>query len=94
MSDSKITNIVVKSKTRHEMTTNLASYILKDKELLVETDGENETFVARFKIGDGKTPYSQLPYISNLYKLCPNFLLYNNDYTFGVNIILRNEMSD
>ena len=94
MSDSKITNIVVKSKTRQEMTTNLASYILKDKELLVETDGENETFVARFKIGDGKTPYSQLPYISNLYKLCPNFLLYNNDYTFGVNIILRNEMSD
>lgn len=94
MNDSKITNIVVKSKTRQEMTTNLASYILKDKELLVETDGENETFVARFKIGDGKTPYSQLPYISNLYKLCPNFLLYNNDYTFGVNIILRNEMSD
>lgn len=94
MNDSKITNIVVKSKTRQEMTTNLAGYILKDKELLVETDGENETFVARFKIGDGKTPYSQLPYISNLYKLCPNFLLYNNDYTFGVNIILRNEMSD
>lgn len=94
MNDSKITNIVVKSKTRQEMTTNLASYILKDKELLVETDGENETFVARFKIGDGRTPYSQLPYISNLYKLCPNFLLYNNDYTFGVNIILRNEMSD
>lgn len=94
MNDSKITNIVVKSKTRQEMTTNLASYILKDKELLVETDGENETFVARFKIGDGKTPYSQLPYISNLYKLCPNFLLYNNDYTFGVNIILRNEMGD
>ena len=94
MSNSKITNIVVKSKTRQEMTTNLANYILKDKELLVETDGENETFVARFKIGDGKTPYSQLPYISNLYKLCPNFLLYNNDYTFGVNIILRNEMSD
>ena len=94
MNDSKITNIVVKSKTRQEMTTNLANYILKDKELLVETDGENETFVARFKIGDGKTPYSQLPYISNLYKLCPNFLLYNNDYTFGVNIVLRNEMSD
>ena len=94
MNDSKITNIVVKSKTRQEMTTNLASYILKDKEVLVETDGENETFVARFKIGDGRTPYSQLPYISNLYKLCPNFLLYNNDYTFGVNIILRNEMSD
>jgi len=94
MNNSKITNIVVKYKTREEMTTKLSDYILQDRELLVETEGENETFVARFKIGDGKTPYSQLPYISNLYKLCPNFLLYNNDYTFGVNIILRNEMSD
>lgn len=94
MNENKLTNIIVKSRTREEMTTTSADYILKDKELLVETEGENETFVARFKLGDGKTPYKQLPYISNLYKLCPNFILYSNDYSFGLNIIMKNEMSE
>jgi hypothetical protein len=41
MKDCKITNIVVKSKTRKEMTTTSSNYVLKNKELLVETDGEN-----------------------------------------------------
>ena len=87
--ESKITKILAKTKTRNEMNTTLSNYILKDRELLVETEGEGDTFVARFKIGDGITPYSQLPYVSNLYKLYPNFLLYNSDYSFGVDILLR-----
>lgn len=91
MSEPKLTNVVVKSKSREEMTTILSDYILKDKELLVETEGVNETFIARFKIGDGVTPYKQLPYISNIYKLCPNFILYNDDYTYGLNINLKQQ---
>lgn len=88
MNEPKITNIIVKHKSRDEMLK-LGDIILRDRELLVETEGENETFVARFKIGDGKTPYTSLPYVSNLYKICPNFILYNNDYTFGLNIELK-----
>lgn len=88
MNESKITNIIVKHKSREEMLKS-GDMILRDRELLVETEGENETFVARFKIGDGKTPYTSLPYVSNLYKVCPNFILYNDDYTFGLNIKLK-----
>lgn len=88
MNEPKITNIIVKHKSRDEMLKS-GDIILRDRELLVETEGENETFVARFKIGDGKTPYTSLPYVSNLYKICPNFILYNNDYTFGLNIELK-----
>lgn len=88
MNEPKITNIIVKHRSRDEMLKS-GDIILRDRELLVETEGENETFVARFKIGDGKTPYTSLPYVSNLYKICPNFILYNNDYTFGLNIELK-----
>lgn len=94
MKDCKLTNIVVKSKTRKEMTTTLSNYVLKDKELLVETDGENETTVIRFKLGNGRTPYAQLPYVSNLYNICPNFILYSDDYSFGINIVLNEKKSD
>lgn len=91
MSENKLTTVVVKSKTRKEMTETLSDYVLKDRELLVETEGQDDTFVARFKVGDGKTPYSQLPYISNLYKIYPNFILYNEDYSFGIDIKLKND---
>lgn len=91
MADTKLTNVIVKSKTREEMYSTLSDYVLKDKELLVETEGVNDTFIARFKVGDGVTPYNQLPYVSNIYKLCPNFILYNDDYTYGLNIKLRND---
>ena len=94
MEELTLTNVIVKSKTREEMSTVLSDYVLRDKELLVETEGEDDTFIARFKIGDGMTPYNQLPYISNLYKLCPNFILYNNEYSYGINIILKDETSD
>lgn len=91
MADTKITNVLVKSKTREEMYSTLSNYILKDKELLVETEGVNETFIARFKIGDGVTPYCQLPYVSNIYKLYPNFILYSDDYSYGLNIKLKKD---
>ena len=42
-----------------------------------------------YKVGDGKTPYSQLKYISTLYDLYPNFKLYSSDYTLGLNIALK-----
>lgn len=93
-SETKLINVIAKCKTKEEMNTSLADYVLKNKELLVETEGENETFVARFKIGDGITPYKQLPYVSNLYKLYPNFILYSNDYSYGINIVLKDEVGE
>lgn len=89
MENTKIIDIVAKCKTKQDMETTFSNLILKDKELLVETDGVGDTFVARFKVGDGRTPYNQLAYISNLYKLYPNFMLYDENYTFGVNIKLK-----
>lgn len=90
--ETKITELIVKTKTREEMLKlPMSDIILKDKEFLVETEGENETLIARFKIGDGKTKYSELPYQSSIYKLFPEFLLYNNDYTYGVKIKLKSE---
>ena len=94
MEETKVTKVVAKSKSREEMTTSSSEYVLKDRELLVETEGSGDTFVARFKVGDGITPYSKLPYISNLYKIYPNFILYNEDYSFGININLKNDKDD
>ena len=93
MPDTKITNIIVKHKSRAEMSK-LPDMILRDRELMVETEGEGETFVARFKIGDGHTNYANLPYVSNLYKVFPNFVLYNNDYTFGLSINLKDNSKE
>lgn len=89
MADTNITDVIVKYKSRSEMSKEGLDLILKDRELIVETEGENETFIARFKIGDGKTPYCQLPYISSIYKLFPDFILYNQSYTYGIKINLK-----
>ena len=92
MSETKITNLTVKTKTKEEMSKSpLSDMILRENEFLVETDGEGDTFVARFKIGDGKTKYSNLQYQSSIYKLFPKFALYNDDYTFGVFINLKSK---
>ena len=88
MSELKITDIIVKNGSREDMCKILSDKILKDKELFVETEGEGESLIARFKIGDGVTPYKQLPYISSIYKLFPNFKLYNNAYSYGIDIHL------
>ena len=85
------TKIIAKSKTREEMTTTGADLILKDRELLLETEGVDDKFTVRFKIGDGATPYKELPYISSIYKLFPNFTLYNNNYTFGVDVLFKED---
>ena len=90
--ESKVTELIVKTKTREEMSKQpMSDIILKEREFLVETEGENETLVARFKIGDGRTKYSELPYQSSIYKLFPEFILYNNEYTYGVKIKLKSE---
>lgn len=92
MNDVKMTNLIVKTKTREELSKPpLSDMILKENEFLVETEGEGDTLVARFKIGDGKTKYSALSYQSSIYKLFPKFILYNDDYTFGVVINLKSE---
>ena len=80
------TQLIMKSKTKEELQDIAHTLVLRDRELLVETEGVGETLTARFKIGDGVTPYSDLPYISSIYKLFPNFVLYNNNYNIGVNI--------
>lgn len=92
--ETKLVNVIAKCKTKEEMNTSLADYVLKNRELLVETEGENDTLVVRFKMGDGISPYKQLSYVSNLYKLYPNFILYSNDYSYGVNILLKDEVGD
>lgn len=86
---SNITNITAKSYPKEDMKTKYSDIILKDRELLVETEGEGDELIVRFKVGDGKTPYSQLKYISTLYDLYPNFKLYSSDYTLGLNIALK-----
>lgn len=86
---SNITNITAKSYPKEDMKTKYSDMILKDRELLVETEGEGDELIVRFKVGDGKTPYSQLKYISTLYDLYPNFKLYSSDYTLGLNIALK-----
>lgn len=89
--ESKVTKIIGKSKSREEMLTDSSNLILKERELLIETEGYGDTFTTRFKIGDGVTPYCELPYISSIYKLFPNFILYNSDYSFGVDISFRED---
>lgn len=89
---TKITEIIIKSKPRQLMIESpMSELILKEKEFFVETEGENDTFIARFKVGDGKTKYSDLPYQSSIYKLFPEFYLYNNNYSYGVKIKFKNE---
>lgn len=89
--ENKEVTITAKSYTREDMRNKYADMILRDKELLVETEGEDNELVVRFKIGDGKTTYSQLKYISSLYDLFPNFKLYNNDYSLGINVNFKGE---
>lgn len=87
--ENKELTINVKTFTKEYMRNN--DTVLKQRELLVETEGEGNELVARFKVGDGKTPYSQLKYIATLYDLFPNFKLYSADYSLGFNIQLKGE---
>ena len=89
MIENKEINIIAKCHTRESMKSENSQMILKDRELLVETEGEGVEFTARFKMGDGKTPYNQLRYISSLYDLFPNFRLCTEDYSMSININLK-----
>lgn len=89
--ETKSIDINVKTVSKEDMRTNNMDTILKSRELLVETEGEGNELIARFKIGDGKTPYSQLKYIASLYDLFPNFKLCTKDYSLELNINLKGE---
>lgn len=84
---SDIVSVKVKSFDRESMLNTYKDLVLHDRELLIETEGSDDTFIARFKIGDGLTPYHKLEYVSSIYKLLPNVLFYNKDYTNGINIV-------
>lgn len=88
---SNLIPITLKHMSKQDMNSLYKDMILKDRELLIETEGENETFVCRFKIGDGRTPYNQLNYVSSIYALLPNCTLYNKEYTQGINLIFKSE---
>lgn len=60
--------------------------IFRNRELIVEKDGDGENAVYRFKIGDGVKPYSVLQYISSLYALYPNFHMYDKKYEKGFTV--------
>lgn len=87
--DSKKVTIIAKSYSREAMRNEKANLILYDRELLLEYEGEGNELTVRFKIGDGKTPYSQLKYIASMYDLYPNFKLCDNDYSKLINISLQ-----
>lgn len=84
---SDIVTLQIKSYSKEDMKSKYCDMILKNRELLVETEGENESLIARFKIGDGVTPYKNLDYISSIYKLLPNTCLYDKNYLHGVNLV-------
>lgn len=84
--EKKILTIIPKSDTRQHMNEIGDSVFLADRELFVETEGEGSQQTLRFKIGDGMTPYPGLPYVSSLYSLFPNCILYSKDYKHGVKI--------
>lgn len=60
--------------------------IFADRELVVEVSGSGDDATYKFKIGDGKTPYSSLKYVSSIYALFPSFKLCNGDYSKVLNI--------
>lgn len=63
-----------------------SSIIFRDRELVVESDGDGDNAVLRFKIGNGIEPYSSLPYVSSMYALYPFVYLYNKDYTNSIKL--------
>lgn len=84
--DTKVLRVIPKSFTRDYMWSDGSSIILKDREILVESEGEGDTLTLRFKIGDGVTPYSKLPYVSSMYSLFPNVMFYNKSGTNAIDI--------
>ena len=59
-------------------------FIPRDRELIIEEDIQTPEdtlgIVYRFKIGDGMSSYSELPYISSLYSLFPKVSFCDNTY--------------
>lgn len=68
-----------------------SAIIFRDRELVVESDGDGDNTVLRFKIGDGIKPYNALPYVSSMYALYPFVYLYNKDYTNCIKLTFNGE---
>lgn len=90
MENSNVFKLIMKSMSRDDMQTIHKDDVLRNRELLLEYEGEGDKRIYRFKLGDGITPYNQLSYISSLYALYPMFNLYNNSYTQQVQLLFEN----
>lgn len=84
--DNELLNIIIKRQSREHMLNKGKSIILANRELLLEVEKLPDDEVLRYKIGDGYTPYSLLPYISSLYDCYPYIYLYNSTYTNGIKL--------
>ena len=64
------------------------SIVFLDRELIVEVSegSDSSNTVYRFKVGDGVTPYSQLPYVSSIYSLFPFVNIFDKNYSKGIEI--------
>lgn len=84
----KILTVNVKTFDKEYLKQN-STIIFKSRELIVEIekpDNAEEEPTYRFKVGDGITPYTLLPYVSSLYALVPNICFYNKDSTSCVKL--------
>lgn len=89
--DEKQLTIIPKTIMKSDIS-NKEDFIPKVRELIAEQEGFGDTKILRFKLGDGVTPFSELPYVQSLYNLYPNFILYNANYTQSININFNNEV--
>lgn len=85
-------NVLMKKFTKDYLKSN-SDIVFKNRELIIEEDcdGVSEHSVFRFKIGDGITPYCDLKYISSLYTLFPNIILYDEDYNNSITLKFTEE---
>jgi hypothetical protein len=84
----KILTVNVKTFDKEYLKQN-STIIFKSRELIVEIekpDNVEDEPTYRFKVGDGITPYTLLPYVSSLYALVPNICFYNKDSTSCVKL--------
>lgn len=84
-----IVTIIPKMSSRECLKGISDTLVLANRELFVETEGEGPQQTLRFKIGDGITTYAKLPYVSSLYSLFPECILYSKDYKKGLKINWR-----
>lgn len=82
---SKTLKIKPKKFTRAYLKEN-GHLIFRNRELIIEEEGEGDKLTLRFKVGDGTSPYSALQYVSSLYGLFPNVFLFDKEYNNGIEL--------